>query len=104
MASDYLTIGPSPAEENCASVGADNYGQQSQRECRAFVNQLVRQFGEPPYGARIAVKSFPHDFGSYREVCVIYDDVFEEAIDFAFKIEKESPAQWDDEAKKELGI
>jgi hypothetical protein len=104
MASDYLTIGSSPAEENCAQVGKDGYSEQSQKECRAFVNQLTRQFGTPPEGARFAVKSFPHDFGSYKEVCVVYNDNIEEAIEFAYKVERESPAQWDDEARKELGL
>jgi hypothetical protein len=104
MASDYLTIGSSPAEENCAQVGADNYGELSRKECNAFVKQLERQFGQPPFGARFAVKSFPHDFGSYKEVCVIYNDDIEEAVEFAFKVENESPAQWDDEAKAELGL
>lgn len=104
MASDYLTIGSSPAEEECAQVGQDNYSEQSQKECRAFVNQLTRQFGEPPFGARFAIKSFPHDFGSYKEVCVVYSDTVEEAIEFAFKVENESPAQWDEKAREELGL
>jgi hypothetical protein len=104
MASDYLSIGATPAEETCAQVGKEGYSEQSQKECRAFVNQLVRQFGQPPEGARITVKSFPHDFGSYREVCVVYNDNIEEAIEYAFKIEAESPANWDEEAKKELGL
>jgi hypothetical protein len=104
MASDYLTIGSSPAEEECAQVGKEGYGEKAQKECRAFINQLVRQFGEPPYGARFSVKNFPHDFGTYKEVCVIYDENSEEAIAFAFKVEAESPANWDEEAKKELGL
>ena len=104
MANDYVSIGSSPAEESCAQVGSDNYSELSRKECNAFVKQLIRQFGQPPEGARFTVKSFPHDFGSYKEVCVVYADHIEEAAEFAYKVENESPAQWDDEAKAELGL
>ena len=102
MARDFLTIGSSPAGEDCAQVGSENYGEQSRKECEAFKNQLIRQFGNPPEGARLAVKSFPHDFGSYKEVVVFYDDASEPAMEYAYKLEGESPEFWDEEAKKEL--
>ncbi len=105
MATDNLSIGATPAEESCEQVGTPNYNpEKASKECRVFANQLKRQFGEPPYGARIGIKSNPHDAGNYLEVVVYYNDNIEEAIDYAFKIEAESPANWDEEAKKELGL
>ena len=101
---DYLTISSVPLDENCAQVGDDNYEKQSRKESRAFVNQLLRVFGEPPMGAYIVPKSFPHDFGSYVEVCVVYDTENEVAEDFAFSVENAIPSEWDNEARKELGI
>lgn len=99
---DFVTIGSSPVDEACAQVGQDNYSELVRRECRAFVNQLRRQFGPEPEGARIAIKSFPHDFGNYLEVVCWYED--EASAEYAYKLESESPAQWDEEAKKELAI
>jgi len=99
---DYISIGPSPCNEECAQVGQDNYPEQSKKECRAFLNQLSRVFGEPPGGAHLGIKSFPHDFGTYREVVCYFDDDVPEARDFAFMLEGKSPENWDEEAHKEL--
>lgn len=99
-----MTLGPTPPGEKCAQVGADDYPEKSRIETRAFLNQLIRQFGEPPPGARFTVKSFSHDFGSYREVCVAYDENSETAGDFAFNVENNLPESWDDAARKELGL
>ena len=95
-------IGATPAGESCECLGANYDSNKAQKECHAFIRQLTRQFGVPPQGARFAIKNFPHDFGSYKEVCVVYDDNNEEAIDFAFKVERESPENWDDKAQIEL--
>jgi hypothetical protein len=102
MRREYLEIGSSPAEEPCAQAGFPGYTEQALRECRAFKNQLLRQFGEPPDGASISVKHHITG-GGYYEVVVYYDDTKKDAIDYAFRVEAESPAEWDEEAKKELG-
>jgi hypothetical protein len=99
----YLEIGPTPCDEDCQQVGTASYnGARARIECQAFANQLLRQFGEPPQGARIGIKSFPHDFGSYSEVVVYYDDAIPESEAYAFRVESESPANWDGIARKEL--
>ena len=99
---DYMTICTSPVSEDCAQVGADDYEVRSRKECKAFIQQLRRQFGDEPALACLSVRIFPHDFGSYREVVCYYDDDDEEGRDYAFKLESETPARWDEEAKKEL--
>ncbi|MDE1971508.1 MAG: hypothetical protein KGI50_08110, partial [Patescibacteria group bacterium] len=62
-----------------------------------------RQFGEPPEGTRITVKSHPHDFGSYRSVAVVYNPDDETSVQYAYNVECNVPANWDTEALVELG-
>src|SRR5687768_15243200 len=100
---DYLNIGCSPAGEKCAAVGKMDYPHQAHKECRALINMLRRINGPEPSGAALRVKSFPHDFGQYYEVVCYYDETNKETIDYAFKCE-DLPENWDNEARKELGI
>lgn len=100
---EYLEIGPVPAGEDCAQVGSIDFRNQSKREMRAYINQLKREF--PAYdehNVRFVAKYFPHDFGSYGEVCVEYDTDDEVATTFAFKVDNFIPMQWDEEALEEL--
>lgn len=101
---DYITIGSTPYEEACAQVGSDDYPGRSRVECKAFVGQLLRIFGEPPEGADIGIKNFNHDFGTYREVVCYYDDDEEESVRYAFNMEERVPAYWDKEAVMLLGL
>lgn len=101
---DYITIGSSPTEEDCAQVGSPDYQERSRNECKAFIAQLARVFGLPPEGARLTAKSFPHDFGSYREVVCYYDEEKPESAVYAFKLESNTPEKWDEEARTELGL
>ena len=65
---DSLYIGESPWEETCAQVGSDMYPANAQKECRRFINQIRNHYGSEPQGARLYIKSNPHDFGSYLSV------------------------------------
>jgi hypothetical protein len=91
-----------PYEESCAQVGRDDYWERARRECRAFINQLRRVFGPEPEGARLSIKSNPHDFGTYLSVICSYESDNETAVDYAFRCEGEGPGEWDEEAKREL--
>jgi hypothetical protein len=66
--SDFIDVGASPTFEECAPVGRDGYWERSQREFRAYINQLRRHFGPEPEGTRFSIKSNPHDFGIYLSV------------------------------------
>ena len=100
---DYLEIGPTPCDEPCQQVGTPSYDPSlARRECQAFAKQLRRQFGEEPEGARIMVKANSHDFGTYHDVVVKFDASNNAAIAYAFKVEGECPAEWDETAKLEL--
>lgn len=100
---DYLELGPVPSNEHCEQVGPNYNESRARLECRVFIKQLRRMFGEEPIGARLRVKSNPHDFGSYLEVAVYYDPNVEESVEYAFKLEEEYPENWDEEAMNELG-
>lgn len=95
MARDYIDIGSTPTEEDCAQVGQPDYEKKARAECARFI-QLIRQtLGEEPEGARLAVKSNPHDFGTYYEVVCYFEDSNEEATSYAYRCEAETPTKWD---------
>jgi hypothetical protein len=83
-------------------VGTPDYYCKGRKECQAFRRQLIREFGEPPENAHLAIKSFPHDFGSYMEVVCYFDDSDRASIEYAFKLEGGTPARWDKEAQQDL--
>ena len=101
---DYMNIGCSPASEDCAQVGAEDYYPRAVNECKALIGQLRRELGEEPFGARLRVEAFPHDFGTYHEVVCEYNEEYEDAEEYAFRCESELPDRWDAEARKELGL
>lgn len=99
---DYITIGSTPCDEPCAQVGSADYHARARREMRAFIGQLRRVFGPEPEGAHLAVKSFPHDFGTYHEVVCYFDTDHPDSAKYALKIEAETPWEWDDQARREV--
>lgn len=101
---DYASIGCAPVNESCAQLGTDGYTERAWRECRALIGQLVRTHGEAPPGARLAIKSCPHDFGTYYEVVCHFDPHDPEAAAYATTCEDGLPKYWDDEARKDLGL
>jgi hypothetical protein len=103
MAKDYLTLGPTPADETCIGLGAADYATRGRKEMRIYRKQLERQFPDLPDGVYFTIKGFPHDFGTYHEVCVVYDDSDESACSAAYNVENNIPAKWDDQARIELG-
>jgi hypothetical protein len=68
---DFVCLGPSPCDEDSVSVGEDDYHARARMECQRDI-QLIRQvMGPEPEGARLSIKSFPHDFGVYVEVILL---------------------------------
>src|ERR1700733_2388283 len=102
---DHLNIGPVPWAEACAQLGSEDYQQRARGECAAFLRQIRRVVGPEPAGASLVIKSFPHDFGSYLEVCCRYSDDNETAQDYALNCEGHKALErWDDQARQELGL
>lgn len=100
---DYITIGSTPYDESCAQVGKPNYSKQMRIETTAFIAQLRRVHPEPDFpdaafSPYYAVKSFPHDFGSYHEVCAIFDSDHEASVKWAYDAESLDIPNWDSES------
>ena len=98
MNSEYLELGPVPSDEECTGTreGTDYITPQNQ-EMATYRRQLERMFPDADFRA----KRFPHDFGSYGEVCVVYAPGTE-SEELAYRVEENLPRQWDNEERREL--
>jgi len=101
---DYIDLGASPYEEQCAQVGRPDYWDQARRECREYIKQLRRRFGAEPDGTTLVVTENPHDFGTYLSVVCRFDSARPQSVEYAFRCEREMPGLWDEEALRELGL
>jgi hypothetical protein len=99
---ETLDLGPTPAGEDCAQVGSNNYDQLTRIETRAYIGQLQRMFPNIPLGCRFVVTNNSHDFGTYHEVAIKFSEDDEEATNFAYGIESKIPELWDEIARNEL--
>lgn len=111
MPRELIDIGPGPSLENVAQVGKDGFDTRNVAECKAFIGQIVRAYGEPPQCATLVVHTNRHEFGVYREVAVRIEApdlrAAQSAWDYAFRVEEDENClleQWDDQAKTELGL
>lgn len=94
-----------PFDEPCAQVSwGDSYVGQATKECVAYIGLLKRVMGNPPTGARLKLKFNPHDSGTYLSVICEYDPRDEKQAAYAFKCEGDGPANWDQQARDELGL
>ncbi len=93
---DYIEIGATPCEEECAQVGSPDYARRAREECKRFAEAIRQKLGTEPEGAQLAVKRFPHDFGTYYELVCRYDPESPEAVAYAFACESHSPERWND--------
>ncbi len=92
----YIELGATPSDEDCAQVGSDDYSEKSRAEARRYIAQLNRMFPVMPAGCYFARKGFPHDFGTYHEIVIYFNEDDEEQSDFAYSIEDKLPHKWDD--------
>lgn len=105
---EYIEVGGAPAEESCAQVGQPYYPETSRRECKVFIRMLQRLFPIPDgLQVRYVTRSSQHEFGTYREVAIAYDDsgdpqAAEAAAEFAFAVERGTPSHWDTVSRYEL--
>lgn len=97
MSQEYITLGPVPGKEKCEQVGPDYDPQRATAEMHRYIAQLKKMFPAwEAVGCSFRVKSFPHDFGSYREVIVTYDPDNADQVAFAFMVEANLPSEWTD--------
>jgi len=95
MATDYVSIGPAPCDEECAQVGDDDYINKARSECQRYIALIRKVVGPEPFGARLVMQANHHDFGTYYEVICKYDEDNEEATQYAFRCEDEAPTRWE---------
>ncbi len=101
---DYLSLGSGPTQERCAQFGIDADYHRAYRECWVLIRQLLRMFGVPPgEHTDFVVKSCSHDFGNYLEVGITFAAEDDKAREYVFHCEAEFLAEWDSEAREELG-
>ena len=95
---DYISIGSAPCEEACVQVNPEgDYHQAMRAECLRFLELVSKKLGPEPEGASLAIKSNPHDFGTYYEVVCYFEDSNEEAREYALLCEGEAPLTWGDD-------
>ncbi len=94
---DYLNLGSTPWEEDCVGVNSNtDYMPAMREECRRYKRQLERDFAIPEdVDAYYKIKTFPHDFGSYMEVCIVFNQEDEKTCEFAYDLEDHLPARWE---------
>ena len=102
---ERIEVGATPYDEDCAQVGSADYSSKANKEMKAYINQLNRKFPDAENkGVNFKIKWFSHDFGSYGEVCIVWDTDNAIADEYAYIIDSGIPANWDKEARKELDI
>lgn len=97
--SDYMSIGSAPASEPCVQISDDT--SLNVAECRIYLEQLVRSFGNPPDGCYFFLLKNYHDFGIYYEAAICFDPEKEAAVEYAFKVEN-GLDRWDEIAKRQI--
>lgn len=91
---EYLELGSVPYDEDCPQVGYDSTDKLYAYVC-VYAEQLERMFPK----AKIRVRRYNHDFGSYYEAIVKFNPNNEDEAEAAFEAEGNLPDLWDDEAK-----
>lgn len=102
---DLIDLGvTTPTDEDCAQVGSRDYDYHARAriEARALIDQLRRALGPEPAGARFAIRSHEHDFGTYLTVVCRYDPSELASRDYAFGAEAALPETWDASARQFL--
>jgi hypothetical protein len=97
-----LTIESTPVNEPCVQMGEENFRRNSILECNALIAQIRREMGPEPGSARLKVQSNPHDFGTYYDIGIEFNENSEEEVEWACRVEGDSPSEWDKESKAYL--
>jgi hypothetical protein len=103
MGIEYMELGSTPYDEDCAQVGSVEYNKYARKEMEIYINQLDRMFPDAESkGIDFKIKWFNHDFGRYGEVCAYWNTDDEIADEYVYIIESDLPSNWDEQAKQEL--
>lgn len=104
MAREYMDFDLTPCDEECAQVGRDDYRRVSREEYTAMLAFIERTFGATPVGVSTTCKANAHDFGTYYQLRMYYDDEDAICTGYVYKVESELPPMWDAEARAYLRL
>ena len=96
---DFVGLGSSPCEEDCVQVSKDfDYMPKMKKECNRFKLGIEKYFENliKESDVSIVIKTFPHDFGSYCDVGISFDNSNKYQYKAALKIEQECPTTWEE--------
>ncbi len=69
-----IPIGITPNDEPCAQTGqTPNHFLHQTLECAVFRAALIGRYGPPPIATEYQIRTHFHEFGSYRELDLVYD-------------------------------
>jgi hypothetical protein len=93
---ETLELGSVPSNEECIQVNPKtDYLPAMRAECKRYKELLEKLFPVPKdVRAWFVIKSNPHDFGTYLEVAVKYDENDDAACVYAYNVEDNLPANW----------
>jgi hypothetical protein len=104
-----LELGAAPADEPCAQLSTahyDAYAARAMLEIAVYRRQTLRAIEGAgrslPPTVRIERHHYEHEFGPYYELAVTFPVGDDEAEAFAFWLEGNVPANWDEVALAEL--
>ena len=100
---DYFELGSTPCDEDCVQVSRTaDYMPAMRQELKRYEAHLDKILPVPEdIHAWYSIKWNSHDFGSYGEVAINFDDEDNQAIEFACFVEEHTPTTWDDDHIRE---
>jgi hypothetical protein len=97
---DYLPISSTPKEEKCVQIG-DQLLEDNKLECAVYINQLIRQYGEPVGDAEYLIMSNDREGLIYYEAIIRYHSNDDAAVKYALEAQ-DGCKHWDDTSKQQL--
>lgn len=90
-----ITVGYGPTSQPPPDFSKAGYHYQSWQQCRAYIGQLHRTFGAPPYGAKLVIAETTDKSGTWYRVVCRFESGDEQARAYALKLQQEPPDNWD---------
>lgn len=94
----YIELGPTPANEQ----HAEDNGEQARKECRTYIRQLRRIFGNERGGAKFSI--LITGLSNTYIVIIKYDTTSVAATAYISRVLWNLPTNWDATAREELGL
>lgn len=82
-----------------AQVGQNDYWEKQKFEGDYLKMRVMKEIGEPPAGSWLKWKGFPHDFGTYHELCLSVEDGNKKHEQYFSKAEMLDFDAWEDDIR-----